>query len=118
MIAKLILNGTDISRYLAQSGISQSPVYRQERSVVTLDGMEYRTSIPKVRLDVEFTRLRASQLYNIIGLVSQPSTVTYLDQDGQEKTKTFWVEGPETTQEVVISGITYVEGGSMTLVER
>lgn len=118
MQAKLILNGTDISGYLAESGIAQSPIYRQESSIVTMDGIEHRSNIQKVQLDVEFARMRAENAYAIADLITQPSTVTYLDLDGTEKTKTFWVEGPEMTQERYESGITWVEGGSMTLVER
>lgn len=118
MQAKLILNGTDISGYLAESGIAQSPIYRQGSSVVTMDGIEHRSNIRKVQLDVEFARMRAENAYAIADLITQPSTVTYLDLDGTEKTKTFWVEGPEMTQERYESGITWVEGGSMTLVER
>lgn len=118
MKAKLVLNGTDISGYLAESGIAQSPIYRQESSVVTMDGIEHRSNLQKVHLDVKFARMRAEDAYAIADLITQPSTVAYLDLDGTEKTKVFWVEGPEMTQEKVESGITWVESGSMTLVER
>lgn len=118
MKAKLIINGVDISGYLAEGGIAQSPIYRQENSIVTMDGIEHRSNIQKVQLDVEFARMRAESAYSIAGIITQPSNVTYLDLDGSEKTKAMWVEGPEMTQEKYESGITWVEGGSMTLVER
>lgn len=118
MQALLIINGTDISAYLAEGGITQSPIYRQDRTVTTLDGIEHRSNIQKVQLAVEFTRMRAEQLYTIAGLITQPSSVTYLDLSGSVLTKNFWVEGPEMTQQKYESGITWVDGGSMTLVER
>ena len=53
MQAQLIINGTDISAYLAEGGITQSPIYRQDRTVTTLDGIEHRSNIQKVQENVD-----------------------------------------------------------------
>lgn len=118
MKAKFILNGTDLSVSLAQGGISQEVDYRNERSVVTLAGEMIWTATQKTKLKVTFHRFTSERLAEVSALITQPSTVTWLDQDNTLRTRQFWVAGPSYGQEKVIGGRTIIEGATLDLTER
>ena len=58
MEAKLIINSVDFSPWVAENGIKYGEVYRNSRSVVTLDGTLYQTQVTKHSLDVALVELR------------------------------------------------------------
>ena len=118
MKAILILNGTDLSISLAQGGISQETEYRNERSVVTLDGQMVWAATKKTKLKVTFHRFSSERLAAIAALITQPSTVTWLDENNTLTTREFWVAGPSFAQEKVIGGRTIIDGATLELTER
>lgn len=118
MKAVFILNGTDLSISLAQGGISQETDYRNERSVVTLAGEMIWTATKKTKLKVTFHRFSSERLAEITALITQPSTVAWLDEDNTMTTREFWVAGPTYAQEKVIGGRTIIDGATLELTER
>ncbi len=118
MKSKLILNGTDLSISLAQGGIAQETEYRNERSVVTLDGQMVWSAKAKTKLKVTFHRFSSERLAEISALITQPSTVTWLDKNNTLTTREFWVAGPSYSQEKVIGGRTIIDGATLDLTER
>lgn len=116
--AKFILNGTDLSVSLAQGGIAQEVDYRNQRSITTLDGSMVWSANPKIKLKVTFHRFTSERLAGIASLITQPSTVTWLNQDNTLTTRQFWVAGPSYGQEKVIGGRTIIDGATLELTER
>ena len=118
MKAVFILNGTDFSVSLAQGGIAQEVEYRNERSVVTLAGEMVWSAQKRTQLKVTFHRITTERLAQIAAAITQPSTVTWLNEDNTLTTRQFWVAGPSYSQEKVIGGRTIVDGVTLTLTER
>ncbi len=118
MLPKLLINGVDFTGLLAKNGLIQRDVFRQSRSIITLDGVEHRAQIQKRQLDVSFVRTRLERLMDLTAALTQPSEVTYIDRKLGEVTRSFWVEGLSSQDRVVEAGVDYVDGISFTLVER
>ena len=117
MLPKLIINGQDFTGLLARDGLVQRDIYRQSRSVVTLDGVEHRTQIKKRGLDASFVRTRSDRLMALAAALTQPSTINYIDRDLGDVTKTFWFEDFSSQDSVVEAGVDYVDGISVSFVE-
>ncbi len=118
MLPKLIINGADFTGLLARDGLVQKDIFRQSRTIVTLDGVEHRTQIIKRQLDVTLVKTRLERLMDLTAAITQPSSVTYIDRRLGEMTGTFWVEGLSSQDNVVDAGVDYVDGISFTLIER
>lgn len=118
VLPKLLINGVDFTGLLAKNGLIQRDVFRQSRSIITLDGVEHRAQIQKRQLDVSFVRTRLERLMDLTAALTQPSEVTYIDRKLGEVTRSFWVEGLSSQDRVVEAGVDYVDGISFTLVER
>ena len=110
MLPKLIINGTDFTGLLARDGLVQKDIFRQSRTIVTLDGVEHRTQIQKRQLDVSLVKTRLERLMDL--------AVTYIDRRLGEVTRSFWVEGLSSQDNMVDAGVDYVDGISFTLIER
>ena len=120
MQLKLIVNGVDHSLWLAENGLVRSPLVRQSRSIVTLDGTEWRTDIKKHQLEASYVELRDSTLTKLKASLkaSSPATVTFTDDDGNDLTRTMYWSGPRVTAKKVKGGNTYYTGVSVTYEER
>ena len=118
MQAKLTINGMDMTPWLAREGLVLTPLVRQSRSVVTLDGREYRTEIVMHSITAQFVELRDNTLGKIRAALSSPATVTFTDDFGNELTRVMYVTGPTVTAKTVQGGHTYYSGVSITLEER
>ena len=101
MLPKLIINGADFTGLLARDGLVQKDIFRQSRTIVTLDGVEHRTQIQKRQLDVSLVKTRLERLLELTASITQPSAVTYIDRRLGED-----------------AGVDYVDGISFTLIER
>lgn len=117
MEAKLIINGMDVSPWLAREGLVRTPLVRQSRSVVTLDGREYRKEIVLHSIEARFVELRDNTLAAIRQSLTSPATVQFTDDLGNELTRTMYVTGPTVTARTVQGGHTYYSGVSITLEE-
>ena len=80
MLPKLIINGADFTGLLARNGLVQKDIFRQSRTIVTLDGVEHRTQIQKRQLDVSLVKTRLERLLELTAVITQPSAVTYIDR--------------------------------------
>ena len=119
MQVKLVINGVDHTPWLAEGGLVRSPLLRQSRSVVTLDGTEWRTEIRKHQLEASYVELRDSTLATLANsLQPNPATVLFTDDNGMDITRTMYVSGPSVTAKTVRGGNTYYSGVSITLEER
>lgn len=118
MRAKLIINGEDFTPWVKEGGLTQGEITRQQRRVVTLDGIEYRTEIAKREISVSLTQMRDGTWKRLLAaLAKRPATVTYLDDRFGETTRRFYVSSPSAETKRVIGGVTCYSGGSFTLEE-
>ena len=118
MEAKLSTGNSDFSLYIKENGISYREIVRQSRSVVALDGTEYRSRIVKQGLTVQLVEMRDSTLARLLEDVASPAQWTYSDKFGNEKTGMFYLVGPTATAKTVRGGNTYLSGVSFELEER
>lgn len=119
MQVKLVINGMDHAPWLAENGLVRSPLVRQSRSVVTLDGTEWRTEIRKNQLEATYVELRDKTLATLVStLTPNPATVLFTDNNGVDITRIMYISGPTVTAKTVRGGNTYYSGVSITLEER
>lgn len=119
MRAKLIINGVDFSPWILEEGLEQYEIPRQERSVVALDGVDYRTSVVKRGMNVSLTRMKDETWYRLLGaLKARPAVVEYVDDALGNMQKLFYVSAPTATTRLVRGNTTYFGGGSFTLEEK
>ena len=117
MQIKLTINGVDFAPWVAEGGMSYSPVVRQSRSVVVLNGTEYRTDVRKHGWTVQLVELRDDTLATLSAAVTSPATVLFTAAAGSDLSRTMYVTGPTYTAKTVRGGHTYYSGASLTLEE-
>ena len=119
MQVKVVINGVSHAEWLAEGGYVLTPLLRQARSVVTIDGTDWRTQIKKHQIDLSYVELRDSTLVTLANsLKPNPATVLFTDDNGMDITRTMYVSGPIVTAKTVRGGNTYYSGASITLEER
>lgn len=119
MQAKLIINGVDFTPWILEEGMEQYELTRQERSVVGLDGIDYRSWVAKRGISVSLTRMKDTTWHSLLdALRTRPATVEYIDDATGEARKLFYVSAPSATTRVVRGNTTYFGGGSFTLEEK
>ena len=117
MQIKLTINGVDFAPWVAENGLTRSPLVRQSRSIVVLNGTEYRTNIQKDGWTVQLIEVRDSTLSTLSAAITSPATVIFTDRTGTDVTRTMYVTGPTYTAKAVRGGNTYYSGVSLTLEE-
>lgn len=118
MRAKLVINGVDFSPWVKEGGLFQREIARQSRSVVTLNGTEYRSEIIKRGIDVTLTKMRDDTWRRLLGaLKKRPATITYIDDRLGETTRRFYVSAPSAAAEKVFGTVTSLNGAAFTLEE-
>lgn len=119
MEAILIINNVDFTPWLRSGGLQQTEIVRQGRSVVALDGTEYRSEIIKRGIAVSLVELRDVTWYRLMdALRVRPATVRYIDDRLGDVTKLLYVTGPIAAAKTVRGGHTYFTGGSFELEEK
>ena len=119
MRAKLIINGEDFTPWVKKGGLIQREIARQARSVVDLNGTEYRSEIVKRSIEVSLTKMRDEAWRRLLNALSKrPAAVTYVDDKLGETTRWFYVSGPSSTTLRVLGNSTCFEGGTFTLEEK
>ena len=118
MQAKLTINGVDFAKWCKEDGITQSDIVRQGRSVVVLDGTEYRGEIHKRGLQVSLVEVRDQTLRTLLAALTSPAEVAYTDMTGEDRQRVFYVSSPTATAKTVRGGNTYYSGVSFSLEER
>ena len=117
MQLKLTINGVDFTPWVAEGGMTYSPLVRQSRSIVVLNGTEYRTNVQKDGWTVHLIEVRDSTLSTLSAAITSPATVIFTDRAGTDVTRTMYVTGPTYTAKAVRGGNTYYSGVSLTLEE-
>lgn len=119
MQATWTINGLDVSRLLAEDGVSYSEIYRQSRGIITLDGMLEQTQVIKRGLSLTFMTLQDRRLAELTAaLKARPVTMIYTEKDGSAATRLFYVTGFSGGVKVVRGGNTYWTGVQLELEER
>lgn len=119
MKAILIINGTDFSPWLQSGGLQQMETIRRGRSVVDLNGTEYRDEIIKRAITVALIEMKDTVWYKLIAaLRPRPAAVRYIDDDLGDVTKIFYISGPTAAAKTVRGGHTYFTGGTFSLEEK
>lgn len=120
MKVSLSINGHDISEYIIESGISVKTVRKNEKSVITLDGVEHKTWDQKRQIDVELLSMPDNEFQTISGyLATNPATVVYGNlETGTTITGSYYINDFSYTAKKAVGAITVVSGGSFSLEER
>ena len=119
MKAILIINGTDFTPWLQSGGFQQMEIVRRGRSVVDLNGTEYRDEIIKRSIAVSLIEMRDTTWYRLIAALRvRPAAVRYIDDALGDVTKKFYVSGPTAAAKAVRGGHTYFSGGTFSLEEK
>jgi hypothetical protein len=66
-----IMNGTDLSSHVQESGIVRGTVYRNTKSRVTIEGKKYQGQIKKLTLTVPFDPMSEDNLQTVLSVVDQ-----------------------------------------------
>lgn len=118
MNAELKLNGYDVTPWLKEGGLKQTEIVRLSRSVVTLNGIKYQGEVIKRGIAAAFVEMRDANWTKILQAIeTRPVRVEYIDDRTGRKIADFWVSGPAAAAKVVRGGITYFNGGALTLEE-
>ncbi len=119
MEAILIINNVDFTPWLRSGGLQQTEIVRRGRSVVTLDGTEYRSELVKRGITVSLVELRDGTWYRLMdALRVRPATVQYIDDRLGRVIRQFYVDGPTAAAKTVRGGHTYFSGGAFSLEEK
>lgn len=115
----LIINNVDFTPWLRSGGLQQTEIVRRGRSVVALDGTEYRSEIVKRGISASLVELRDPTWHRLIdALRVRPATVRYIDDLLGETVRQFYVTGPTAAASTVRGGHTYFSGGAFSLEEK
>lgn len=119
MQAILIINSVDFTPWLRSGGLQQTEIVRKGRSVVALDGTEYRSEIVKRGISVSLVELRDTTWHRLMDAIRvRPASVRYIDDRLGDCTKLFYVSGPAAAAKTVRGGHTYFSGGAFSLEEK
>lgn len=115
----LTINNVDFTPWLRSGGLQQTEIVRRGRSVVALDGTEYRSEIVKRGISASLVELRDTTWYRLLAALRvRPATVRYIDDLLGETVRQFYVTGPTAAASTVRGGHTYFSGGAFSLEEK
>lgn len=115
---KLKINGVDFSPYIAEDGIAASPVIRQGRDIVTLDGTLFRKELRKPAWSVELVTLADATLHRLESALTPLSTVEITAPDGTSVSRSFYISALHYSAKTVRGGRTYFSGVSFEMEAR
>ena len=121
MRVQLIVNGFDMGPYIQSDGLTESPIERIKKSVVVMDGTEYRTTIEKIKIDVKLLDMPDNELRPIENAIAlhYPAIVTYTSKKGRTYSSVpFYPTTPTANAKKVLGDTTYWSGISFTLEEK
>ncbi len=118
MQIKMNINGVDFARWAVEGGITQTPIYRQSRSVTVLNGTLYKAEVEKRGIIIQLVELRDSTMKTLLNALTPLSTVEYTDNKFGDRTAKFYVTVSNTSAKKVIGGNTYYNGISIELEEK
>lgn len=118
MQGKWIINGFDISPYLAEGGVSYGTDVRQGRDIVALSGTLHRKEIRKRVISLELVTMGDKAFASLQEALSRQGTMEYPENNGTQAAKTFYFSEPQYAVKTVRGGNTYYSGISFEAEER
>ncbi len=119
MNVKLVINGYNALPYVAEGGIEQSEVYRQQSSMIALDGTLWQSEIVKRGLSISMREMRDANWRALCkALASRPVSVEYVDDAKGDRTALFYVTSVSAGTKRNANGLTWYSGASISLEER
>lgn len=120
MKVSLTINGLNFGPYIAESGIQTSSILRNEKSIVTMDGVLHKTGIKKNKIQVSLLDMPDDEFHTLgTYLATNPATVSYTDLDSAETSSgQYYISDFSYTAKKAVGTLTVVTGGSFTLEEK
>ena len=120
MRISLVTNNHEICDYVAADGVSVSTETRNEKTVTTLDGTLYKSSVEKLKLSITCLDMSDSQWHTLSSwLKPSPITIAYTNlETGQTVSGLFYVTDRQYQAKKTVGTITYLTGISFTLTEK
>ncbi len=113
------INGVDFSHWAVQNGISITPVYRQQMSMVTINGLKHEIRREKTVIKIQLCEMRDETLAALLKEVADLSEVEYTDiRVGRTRYAKFYAKIGTVTAKRVAGGHTYVGGVTIELEEK
>ena len=118
MEGKWIINGFDISPYLAEGGVSYGANVRQGRDIVALSGTLHRKEVRKRVISFQLVTMSDMAFAVLQEALSRQGTMEYPEKDGSHTAKTFYFSEPQYAAKTVRGGNTFYSGISFEAEER
>ena len=107
---KIIINGFDLSPYLLAGGVSEKPIVRQSREIVTMDGTLHRAEVRKPGWSVQLVTLMDETYHRICEALTSPAEGTVTKPDGNSESRVWYISQPAGGVKTVRGGHTYYSG--------
>ena len=116
----LVINGYEFGRYIPENGVAVSRVPRNEKSVVTMDGVRHSKRIEKRHFDVTLYDMPDSIfVYLRTKLSPNPATVHFTDFDENRAIdSTFYVDDFKYSVKQSIGDASRLSGVTLSLEEK
>lgn len=118
MQLSVTINGVDFTPWLAENGVSFSPIVRQGRDIVFLNGILSRKQVEKRGLSLQLVTLRDATLDRLREAASGLCSVVISGSGQSAVPRDYYVSGFGYTAKTVRGGNTYYSGVSFELEER
>lgn len=118
MEGKWIINGFDISPYLAEGGVSYGANVRQGRDIVALSGTLHRKEVRKRVISFQLVTMGDRAFATLQEALSRQGTMEYPEKNGNHTVKTFYFSEPQYATKTVRGGNTFYSGISFEAEER
>lgn len=112
------INEVDFTPWLAEDGVTFSPIVRQGRDVVLMNGVLSRKQVTKRGLNLQLVTLRDVTLERLREAATGLCTVTITGAVPADIPRYYYVSGFGYTAKTVRGGNTYYSGVSFDLEER
>lgn len=117
MLYRQTINGVDFAPWIKEGGVQQTDLIRNQRSVVTMDGVLHTGGVVKRQITTQLLELRDVTAKTLLAALTNPATVTYTDEARGDVTGTFWITARTGTAYQVAGGITWWSNVSYTMEE-
>lgn len=119
MIPIVEINGYNFAQWASESGITATPIYRRQKSVVAIDGTEYRTQAMRWQITIKFVDLNEDILETLQSyLTSNPASVTEnVTELGYTNDRVCYISGLTHSPKKVKGNRTDYTGFALTLEE-
>lgn len=119
MQIKVNINGVDFARWAVKDGVEIYPIYRQQQTVVVLNGTKLSAHKKKDGIKIQLMEMRESILSSLLSSLTDLCTVEYTELDsGQTRAAKFYAKVGGIKANRVSGGNTYCSGVVIELEEK